>query len=419
MHQPETNRPLWITRLLSIGPAMIIAAVVLGPGSITTASKVGCRYGYSLGWVLVLATTMMIGMTLASLVIGLSSEQTAATRIRNRFGKIPTVLLGIVVFLIVALFQSSNNRALLLAAEVVYPDLANRVWLAASLLVVSNGLVIYFFLFSRSVYKLIERFMLALVATMLVCFGFNAIWGGLDLTAGLKGLFPSVESLSAMKNSLTGDLRAMIGTTFSVAGAFYQAYLVRERGWGKNEYYLRWFDPVVGISTLGLLTLLIMYTAAASLHGQTDPDQITDLRSLASTLSPTFGPIATMVFAGGILAGAVSSFAGNALVGGTILSDSLGMGAKATERGPRGFTILALLVGMSIALLSLLSGMSSVAFIVVAQSLTTLGLPVMASVILYLLIAEQGHRKYLIVWVSCGFLVAVYVALATLASLIK
>ncbi len=77
----QTN---WKTRIRSIGPAVVIAAVVLGPGSITTASKVGCRYGYSLGWILIVTTTLMIGMTLAALVIGLASPETPGTRIREK-----------------------------------------------------------------------------------------------------------------------------------------------------------------------------------------------------------------------------------------------------------------------------------------------------------------------------------------------
>lgn len=404
--------------LAGVGPAVVIAAVVLGPGSITTASKVGCRYGYSVGWVLVLATILMIGMTLASLVAGVNSSETAGEKLRERFGKPLTIILGLTVFLIVALFQSSNNRAMLLAAEVIMPEVASKKQMAGGLLLGFNFLVILFFLFSPNVYKVIERMMMVLVATMLMCFAINAFAGGLSVPGLLGGLVPSSESLSVVGGQLTGDLRGMIATTFSVAGAFYQFYLVRERGWTREELRVRWIDPVIGISTLGILTLLVMGTAAAALHQKVEPEQITDLSGLADSLRPTFGPLASVVFAAGILAGAISSFVGNALIGGTIFSDCLGAGASAKDKGARGLTILALLVGMGIALASILKDVDSVAFIIVAQGLTTLGLPLLAIVIFWMLWSTSPRRWGLLALVGLGIIVSCYVAAVTASSLL-
>ena len=47
-------------RLLgAIGPAFITAAVVLGPGSISTASRMGASFGYSLIWLMVVICLFM------------------------------------------------------------------------------------------------------------------------------------------------------------------------------------------------------------------------------------------------------------------------------------------------------------------------------------------------------------------------
>ena len=59
------NKPRWWGRLARIGPAIVIAAVVLGPGSIVSASRVACEYGMSLLWVVPLAGLLMTGMTLS------------------------------------------------------------------------------------------------------------------------------------------------------------------------------------------------------------------------------------------------------------------------------------------------------------------------------------------------------------------
>ena len=54
----------------SLGPAIIVASVVLGPGSILSASKVGTQHGYGMIWVLVLAGLLMAGMTALAARLG-------------------------------------------------------------------------------------------------------------------------------------------------------------------------------------------------------------------------------------------------------------------------------------------------------------------------------------------------------------
>ena len=55
--QPPSNL---IKRILgSLGPAIITASVVLGPGSILSASKIGHTYAYQMNWVLVIAVIFL------------------------------------------------------------------------------------------------------------------------------------------------------------------------------------------------------------------------------------------------------------------------------------------------------------------------------------------------------------------------
>ncbi len=60
----ENRSPL--AALKSIGPAIIVAAVVLGPGSILVSSKVGAVFGYTAISVLVLAIILLIAALVAT-----------------------------------------------------------------------------------------------------------------------------------------------------------------------------------------------------------------------------------------------------------------------------------------------------------------------------------------------------------------
>ena len=60
-----------------IGPTIIVAAVVLGPGSILTSSKVGASFGFPAWFVLTLSTFLMIGMVALAARLGVKPAQTA------------------------------------------------------------------------------------------------------------------------------------------------------------------------------------------------------------------------------------------------------------------------------------------------------------------------------------------------------
>jgi Mn2+/Fe2+ NRAMP family transporter len=176
----------------------------------------------------------------------------------------------------------------------------------------------------------------------------------------------------------------MIMTTFSVAAAFYQGYLVREKGWTRNNIHEGLTDSFIGIITLGVLSSMIMMTSAAVLHGRIEPQDLRSVSDVSKQLAPLFGPVATVLFSIGIFAGAFNPFLINAMIGGTIFSDSLGQGAKMDQTWPKVYTTLALAVGMVAAMLSIATGWSVVNIIVFATALTVLGVPVLALAILYL-----------------------------------
>ena len=100
----------------------------------------------------------------------------------------------------------------------------------------------------------------------------------------MKGLKPS---LPENKNPFVGF--ALIATTFSIAGAFYQAYLVRDRGCDSKNIKETFIDTVIGVSTLGLITLVIMLTAASTLAGKSIKlETVTDMAIQMENLFTTF-----------------------------------------------------------------------------------------------------------------------------------
>ncbi len=393
--------------LKSIGPALIVAAVVLGPGSILTSSKVGASFGLLGLPVVIGAAILMIGMVALSARLGAVYQNSLCDELASRLGRPVTVLVGLVLFTLVALFQSSNNIALIGGLEPMISPEPLSVVLRILILVVFNLLILVCLYKMRDLYRFVEALMKILIGLMSLAFLINFLFAMFSPREFEP--FASGDSQDLL------PLLAMIGTTFSVAGAFYQAYLVKEKGWGLSEVRQGVIDSVVSISVLGILTALILLTAWRVFYGDPHPVTLASVGDIARQLEPLFGAWAKIIFSAGILAGALSSFLVNALIGGTVMSDALGKGAKLTDRWPVHLTAVALLVGMLVSVMSLSKEGSTVLLITFAQALTVLGIPALAAALIYLGTRKElmGERKvpYGILTVAViGFFVSLVVA---------
>jgi len=397
------------TKLGSIGPAIIVASVVLGPGSILTSSKVGCEFGYDLVWVVIASAVLMVGMTALSARLGVTLDTTPADALAQQFGRAVAVFVGVVLFLVVACFQFSNNVAVVAALEPLVEKGSN---VDLVLLVLLNaGMLGALFGFKR-LYRPVELLMKALVAVMAVGFLGNLIWAKPSFTKTLAGVVPGLPGEGGSERWL--PVLGLVGTTFSVAGAFYQAYLVRKKGWTLSEQRQGLVDSMLGISILALLTLTVMVTAAAVLHGKVASSELHGAEDVAAQLGPLFGPAAKWLFSLGLLAGAFSSFLVNVMIGGTILSDGVGLGGDMDHAWPKRFTAVALLVGMLVAIPVVRTGERPVSLIVFAQAMTVLGNPVLAGALLWLAWRSKPPApRWMLALGAIGFVVVLVLAVRT------
>ena len=400
-----------------IGPTIIVAAVVLGPGSILTSSRVGADFGFPAWFVLALSTFLMIGMVTLAARLGVTYERSLCEELAARLGRGASLFVGLVLFLVVALFQSSNNLAIIAGLEPLVEDIGDGRLLAGTgvslmVLLLINFFVAFCLFRVRSLYSQIERLMKILVLVMIFAFTGNlivVIFGALDSEA--------VQKTTSRKSDLI-PLLGMIGTTFSIGGAFYQGYLVREKGWKLADWKKGLRDSIFGICVLGIVTSFIFITSVLTFHGRADGFELKSVGDVAKQLEPLFGKGAKVIFSLGIMAGAFSSFLVNAVIGGTILSDSLGKGWRLSDTMPRVLTCCALLIGMGVASWSLSGGSGTVTLITIAQALTVLGLPMLAAALIYLgtrkeLVGERKVPKWILGTCWLGFVVACSLAVKT------
>lgn len=377
----EEKAQPWYRR---IGPGLITACVVIGPGSIMTSSKIGANDQYAMLWVVVASVAfMMLFMTLGA-KLGVVASSAPGDLIRQKAGKWLAVLVGIGVFFISAAFQSGNNIGVAAAFEAFIDSKV----LVTFLIIGFNLLAISFLFVFRDMYKVLERLMTAFVALMLLSFAINLVRLKPDVGAMAKGFIPSLGESGEMLPVL-----GLIGTTFVITAAFYQAYLVRQKGWKIDNLKSGLIDARIGSIIMFLITVMLMSTAAAGLYTG-EAVQLTDPIAVATSLETTFGPSAKVIFCLGLFSAAYSSFLVNSMIGGFMASDGLGLGSNPTDRGPKLMTTAALLTGLLVGVAVLQFNFDRTPTIIAAQAVTVVAAPLVAGVLLWLTSSRDIMGKH-------------------------
>ena len=320
----------------SLGPGFIIAAVVLGPGSITVASRIGSEYGYAFLWVIVIATIFMITYTSMGARFGVVSSHSILQTISDNYGRWFAVLIGISAFLSTSSFQFGNNLGIGIGMEGI-TGISERVW---PVIFTPLGIILIFW--AKDLYKVLENLMKLMVMIMILAFFINLILTKPEIAPIAKGFMPSKLSPDSLN-----IVAALMATSFALAAAFYQSYLAQDKGWKKENLKSSLKDTYIGILLLALISATILITSATALHSR--GIMVTSAADMAIQMEALFGNSAKVIFSVGLCAAAFSSMMVNSVIGGGLLADGLGMGRSMNDRMPKIFIISILLIGMLVA----------------------------------------------------------------------
>ncbi|NQU22719.1 MAG: Nramp family divalent metal transporter [Candidatus Nealsonbacteria bacterium] len=321
-----------------IGPAFIVGACIIGPGSVTLMSRTGADYGYQLIWISLAAGTLMAGFLAIFMRLGIYAEETFLSLTARKLGRWYAVLCGVTLFTVDATFQFGNALGVKAAMGAVFPRVSPYVWPVAF----TVAAIVFLFALKR-IYGVLEKMMTFFLVFMVVAFAINLVRAGPDLAAALRGA--CVPTIPAGVDWVV--IGGLVGTTFVIVAAFLQPYLVKAKGWTEKDLASGMIDTVAASIILTLIGTMIMMTAAAVIYPADEP---VNFGVMTRQLEKAFGPYAKLIFSIGFFAAAFSSFVTNSLIGGVLLNDGLGLGGKLESRPTKIFATLVLLIGMSTAL---------------------------------------------------------------------
>lgn len=354
----ETKSPTtlksWIS---SLGPGIITAALVFGPGSLTITSRLGALYGYQLLWVIVISTFFMIVFTGMSARIGMVTNQSLLSTIKMKWGKPASIITGLGVFLVTSSFQAGNS----IGAGLAFAELFQTSTLIWIIIFTLGGICLLFF---KSFYKILEKVMFFLVGLMLISFITTLIIVKPSFLNIFQGLLPEIPDGSLIL------LIALVASSFSVVGAFYQSYLVQEKGWKEGDIVKGRRESYTGIIILGLISSMILISAATILQPQ--GIAVTAATDMGKALEPLFGTYASTIFMLGLFGASFSSLIGNATIGGAMLADAFSLGSNLRHKSVRVMIMLVMAIGAAVAILF---GGLPLELIVFAQGVTIFIVP--------------------------------------------
>jgi manganese transport protein len=368
---------------ISLGPGLLVTAAFVGPGTVTTASVAGARFGYALLWALLFSVLATIILQEMSARLGLVTRAGLGEALRTAFVS-PTLRWFSVALVVVAIafgnaaFETGNitGAAMGLEAltEVPRPVWAGGVGLAAFALLGLGG------------YRVVEKLLIVLVLFMSVAFVATAIIVRPEVTEVLRGmLIPRIQPGSLL------TIVALVGTTVVPYNLFLHASIVREK-WSEQlpvDEALRRsrVDTVLSIALGGLVTLAIVVTAAACFELGTVIDSAA---RMAEQLEPLLGRSARWCFALGLFAAGLTSAITAPLAAAYATAGALGWRPERTSWRFRAIWAGVIVVGMVLAML----GRRPVAAIVLAQAANGVLLPIIAVFLLVVVNRRELLRAH-------------------------
>ena len=358
-------------------PGIFLLGFNLGTGSVTAMAKAGAEYGMTLLWTIVascLCTFFMINLYgRYTLVTGETALQAFKKHIHPAVG----------IYFIAALtfgVAGSVMGVMGIVADISYEWSKSfisggfaPIWFAAFF----SALV--FFIFWNGKTEFFERSLAVIVAVMSVCFLVNffiLMPPPIDI---IKGLFPTIPQVDPEAGA--GPLlviASMVGTTVFSGLFILRTTLVKEAGWTLKDERTQRNDAIFAVSMMFLISAAIMAAAAGTLHveglGLSRASQMIEL------LEPLAGPLATSLFAVGIIAAGVSSQFPNIIMLPWLLCDYYETERNMTLPKYRAMVFAISLLGLVVPLF----GARPVLVMIVSQSFSAVILPITVACIFYL-----------------------------------
>lgn len=374
----------FLKKLQTLGPAALVTAAFIGPGTVTTCSIAGAKFGYALLWGLLFSIIATIVLQEMSARLGIVSRKGLGEALRehttNKFARYLAIILVISAIAIGnAAYETGNILGGALGLETITG--ISVISLSHTFSINIWGPVIGLFAFTIMIlgsYKSLEKILVSLVVLMSIAFISTTIVIAPDIGKILNGVFvPNLPKGSAL--TLTG----LVGTTVVPYNLFLHASAVQERWKDQSGIKEARTDILISIVLGGIISMSIVITSAAAFLGS--GTEIRNAGDMAIQLKPLLGNWAKVLMAFGLFAAGVSSAVTAPLAAAYATAGILGWEKNLKDKKFKAVWMFILMVGIIFSAF----GLKPVEAILFAQVTNGILLPIIAVYLLWVMNSKK------------------------------
>ena len=280
------------------GPAFIITAAFIGPGTITLCVLAGVQHGFSLLWAMLLSILITIIIQNTTARISYTTRKGLAESVLLQ-AKHPLVkfILGLLlisaVFIGNAAYEAGNISGALIGFQTLMPRIDFHFGTKLNFLPLFVGSLVGVLLLVGSP-KRLKHILIGIVLLMSTSFLITAILTQPNLGEIFSGVF-----IPSFNVNDTLIIVGLLGTTVVPYNLFLHAALVKETNLSLEALRA---DTIVAVGLGGLISISIIICAAA-LQGQS----IQSAADLGQSLAPLYGRFAPVLMSIGLFAAGITS----------------------------------------------------------------------------------------------------------------
>lgn len=362
--------------LAVIGPGIITASVDNDAGGITTYTIAGAHFGYSLLWMLIPITIVLIVVQEMCARMGVVTGKGLSDLIRENFGLKLTVLLTFV--LIVANLGNTMAEFAGVAASM-------EIFHVSKYIAVPIAAALVWVLVVKGTYSLVEKIFL--------------IASGFYLTYAISGLLANPDWGYVASSAITPSINlnpgyiamviGLIGATIAPWMQFYIQSSVVDKGIKLSEYkYTRW-DVIIGCLVTDIVAFFIIVTCAATIFPS--GIHVETAAEAALALVPLAGQYSGWLFAFGLFNASILAASILPLATAYTICEGMGWDSgidKKFKDAPHFYTLYTLLIVVGAAII-LIPGIPLIQIMLYSQVLNGILLPV---VLVFMLILINNKK---------------------------
>jgi len=317
---PLAGGPWWRKLLAFAGPGYMVAVGYMDPGNWATDLAGGSQFGYTLLSVILMSNLMAILLQGLASKLGIVTGRDLAQACRDHYPTPVVWFLWVICELAIAACDLAEVIGSAIALNLLF-----HIPLPVGIAITALDVLIVLFLQNRG-FRLLEALVIALIATIGLCFLFEIILSHPPLGGVLAGFIPRAEVVS--NPSTLYIAIGILGATVMPHNLYLHSSIVQTRQYaetaeGKHEAVrFAFIDSTIALSFALFINASILIVAAATFH-TSGHSEVAEIQDAYKLLTPLLGAGASTMFALALLASGQNSTLTGTLAGQIVMEGFL------------------------------------------------------------------------------------------------